>query len=172
MATLFRASSTPNERTSAVPSGAIVISPFIQSVYPSTVIRSLRASASAENVAPDWQYCAQPSQPLPVSQASKNSPAVSLIDVMKLPSLKGLTPIYQVCDTLSMHPSDAAAPTNRVIHTRFRRVGRFLGRAASTGHRRPARRQRGAGLSRGERATSRATMGSEFHSDDRPREDP
>ena len=33
MATLLRSSSTPNERISAVPSGAIVISPFIQSVY-------------------------------------------------------------------------------------------------------------------------------------------
>ena len=36
----------------------------------------------AENVAVAWQYCWHASQPFPVSQATKNRSAVSLIELM------------------------------------------------------------------------------------------
>src|SRR5215471_17742707 len=55
--------------------------PFIQSQYLSSVLTSARGSACAMKVAFGWQYALQPSQPLPVSHASKNLIATSLIDI-------------------------------------------------------------------------------------------
>ena len=65
--------------TSAMPSGSGVSRFFIHSVYASRVSIPASASVWLANVAPGWQYGAQPSQPLPVSHASKNCSAVSLI---------------------------------------------------------------------------------------------
>src|SRR5215468_8029969 len=55
--------------------------PFIQSQYVSSVFTSAKGSACAVKVAFGWQYALQPSQPLPVSHASKNFIATSLIDI-------------------------------------------------------------------------------------------
>jgi hypothetical protein len=56
--------------------------PFIQSVYCASVFTSNSGSACAENVAVGVQYALQTCQPLPVSQAAKNSSATLVIDVM------------------------------------------------------------------------------------------
>src|SRR5262249_20710705 len=81
-ATLLRASSTANDRTSAAPSGRIDIRPFIHSVYASRVVTSARASVWAAKVAPGWHYGSPPAQPFPVSHASKNCSAVSFIELI------------------------------------------------------------------------------------------
>src|SRR5215470_14995057 len=56
--------------------------PFVQSQYLSSVFTSASGSACAVKVAFGWQYALQPSQPLPVSHASKNFMATSLIDMV------------------------------------------------------------------------------------------
>src|SRR5262245_26278486 len=56
--------------------------PFIQSQYLSSVFTSASGSACAVKVAFGWQYVLQPSHPLPVSHASKNFMATSLIDML------------------------------------------------------------------------------------------
>src|SRR5919201_6551277 len=55
------------------------ISAFIHSVYSESVRNSASGSACAAKVAFGWQYALHPSQPLPVSQASKKPSAVSAI---------------------------------------------------------------------------------------------
>src|SRR5215471_6732567 len=56
--------------------------PFIQSQYVSSVFTSARGSACDVKVAFRWQYALQPSQPLPVSHASKNFIATSVIGIV------------------------------------------------------------------------------------------
>src|SRR5690349_16195500 len=56
--------------------------PFIHSLYCCRLLTSLSGSACAENVAFGVQYALQPSQPFPVSHATKNLSATSVIDVM------------------------------------------------------------------------------------------
>src|ERR1700760_1002728 len=52
---------------------------FIHSVYCSSVLTSFSGEACAEKLAVGAQYWLQPAQPLPVSQASKNSSAILVI---------------------------------------------------------------------------------------------
>src|ERR687891_1040600 len=59
--------------------------PCIQSAYACKVRTSASGSAWAEKVALGLQYALHPSQPLPVSQASKNCMATCLIDAMGPP---------------------------------------------------------------------------------------
>src|SRR5215471_1590734 len=84
--TLLRSASVANDFTAYRPSGMKVRMPFIQSVYCCSVRTSANGSACAANVAPGLQYTLHPSQPFPVSQASKNFAAVSVIVIGPTPS--------------------------------------------------------------------------------------
>src|SRR3954451_18779839 len=62
-----------------------VRSPFIQSVYSSSVFTFARGSACAEKVALGVQYSRHPCQPFPVSQASKNCFAMLVMSDIRCP---------------------------------------------------------------------------------------
>src|SRR5579862_4475012 len=66
--------------------------PFIHSVYCARVFTSLRGEAWVENVASTLQNALQLSQPLPVSQASKNFSAMPVNEPMAILPLMRCAP--------------------------------------------------------------------------------
>src|SRR5271170_898439 len=107
------------------------IAPFIQSVYPASVVIPARGSACAAKLASGVQYTLHVSHPLPASHATKNASATCVIDPFSI-TRKPNTPSFRVASHLAIFPK----PVKQTSRQDKRKPASFLHfRAFSTLHR-------------------------------------